>query len=565
MNVKIRFASLLMLFACLTACGQEQGRQMQQTASSALEGEWVGGFQIGEISGYLRFDIVAEGEQLQIVLDTVSPGSPQGSALRDLNHDESVVRFVLTLGTEVFPFEGQLQGDSFAGMVRSGVQEGSFDLVRPRSQAQYDPAFFGRYEGAYEIAPNQLIFVRRHDYLSPQAPYGFDLTRLFYMDESGNRRFLYPSSDNTFFAGPTTFIPTPIEHTLEFVSNVEGEVIGIRWRDRGEPERFVPRATVYRDEEVRFRNGDVDLAGRLTVPEGRGPHPAIVLVHGWGHRTRNAEYLIVADVFARHGIAALVYDKRGTGGSEGDWQQTSISDHADDALAAVRLLQGRSDIDPGQVGIFTTSFGGLVTPLAASRSKDVAFLILTASPAISQAERHPYIMLPTLRALGWSEKELEEAVAFMKLEAEFLMTRSNWPKLREAIERARGTIWFPRTRTGEASATTEDHPFWKCAQCDIRQLNGRYDPRPALRQLTCPLLAIFGELDEAVTLDPNRSVLEQMLREGEHPDFTIRVLPNAGHGMGFREGTSIAARKRYAPGYLDTMISWLLERVEVNR
>jgi len=533
-----------------------------QAQSSVLDGEWVGGFRIAEISGYLRFDVVSEGEQLRIVLGFVSPVRPQGSALRDLARDESVVRFVLALGTEVFAFEGQLQGDSLMGIVRSGVQEGSFDLVRTRSQAQYDPAFFDRYEGVYEIAPNQLIFVRRHDYLSPRVPYGFERTRLFYMDESGNTRFLYPSSDSTFFAGPTTLVPTPIERTLEFVSNAKGEVIGIRWRDRGEPERFVPRATVYRDEEVRFRNGDVDLAGRLTVPEGKGPHPAIVLVHGWGARTRNAMGAIVADVFARHGIAALVYDKRGTGGSEGDWQQTSISNHADDALAAVRLLQGRSDINPRQVGIFTTSYGGLVTPLAASRSKDVAFLILVASPAISQTERYPYIMLPTLRALGWSEKELEEAVAFMKLEAEFLMARSNWHKLREAIERARGTIWFPRTRTGEASATTEDHPFWESAQGNVAL--STYDPRPALRQLTCPVLAIFGEFDEAVTVDPNRFVLERMLRDGEHPDFTIRVLPDADHSMLWGAGP-LADRSRWAPGYFDTMISWLLERVEVNR
>ena len=529
-----------------------------QAQSSALEGEWVGGFWIGEISSYLRFDVVSEAQQLRIVLAAVSPGGPQGSALRDLARNGSVVRFVLALGTEVFAFEGQLQGDSLVGLVRSGVQEGSFDLVRTRSQAQYDPAFFGRYEGAYEIAPNQLIFVRRHDYLSPRAPYGFDRTRLFYMDEFGNYRLLYPSSDSTFFAGPS-MIPTPIEQTLAFVSNADGEVIGVRWRDRGAPERFAPRATVYREEEVRFRNGDVDLAGRLLVPEGRGPHPAIVLVHGWGARTRNDVGKIAADVFARHGIAALVYDKRGTGGSAGDWQQTSISDHADDALAAVRLLQGRSDINPQQVGIFTTSFGGLVTPLAASRSKDVAFLILVVSPAISQAERYPYMMLPTLRALGWSEKELEEAVAFMKLEAEFLMTRSDWPKLREAIERARGTRWFPRTQTGEASATTEDHPFWESAQGNLT-----YDPRPALRQLTCPVLAIFGEFDEAVTVDPNRSVLERMLREGEHPDFTIRVLPDANHGMRLIAGPGVQS-SRYAPGYFDTMISWLLERVEVNR
>ncbi len=118
-----------------------------QAQSSALDGEWVGGYRIGEISGYLRFDVVSEGQQLRIVL-----------------------------GTEVFAFEGQLQGDSLIGIVRSGVQEGSFDLARTRSQAQYDPAFFGRYEGAYEIAPNQLIFVRRSDNLSRQAPYGFERT-----------------------------------------------------------------------------------------------------------------------------------------------------------------------------------------------------------------------------------------------------------------------------------------------------------------------------------------------------------------------------------------------------
>ena len=127
-------ALALVIFMPLTA----------QAQSSALEGEWVGGFRIGEISGYLNFDVVSEGQQLRIVLLSVTPRRGQDSSLRDLAHDGSVVRFVLALGTEVFAFEGQLQGNSLVGMVRSGVQEGSFDLVRTRSQAQYDPAFFSR-------------------------------------------------------------------------------------------------------------------------------------------------------------------------------------------------------------------------------------------------------------------------------------------------------------------------------------------------------------------------------------------------------------------------------------
>jgi hypothetical protein len=103
----------------------------------------------------------------------------------------------------------------------------------------------------------------------------------------------------------------------------------------------------YKQEDVRFRNGDVTLAGTLTIPLTRGPHPAIVFTHGGGPDTRDLSRFY-ADLFARRGVASLIYDKRGVGQSapELDWGRSSFDDLAGDALAGVSFLKSRKEITP---------------------------------------------------------------------------------------------------------------------------------------------------------------------------------------------------------------------------
>src|SRR5262245_64713615 len=91
-----------------------------------------------------------------------------------------------------------------------------------------------------------------------------------------------------------------------------------------------------RTESVRFQSGAVTLAGTLFIPDERGPHPAIVLFHGSGPEPRN---LMVADWFARHGVVALTYDKRGVGESTGDFRAVSFTELSNDGLAAIQLLK----------------------------------------------------------------------------------------------------------------------------------------------------------------------------------------------------------------------------------
>ena len=137
----------------------------------------------------------------------------------------------------------------------------------------------------------------------------------------------------------------------------------------------------FNQEEVSFRNGDVTLSGTLLLPLTKGPHAAVVFLHGAGSEGRHGARFL-AEYLTRYGIAALIYDKRGVGKSTGDWKRSDFSDLAGDAIAGIHFLQQRNEINPKQIGLYGHSQGGMIAPLTASRSKDVAFIISGASSAV---------------------------------------------------------------------------------------------------------------------------------------------------------------------------------------
>ena len=165
-------------------------------------------------------------------------------------------------------------------------------------------------------------------------------------------------------------------------------------------------------EQVRFQNGDVSLAGTLVLPRSRGPHPAVVFVHGSGRQTRDY-YRTFADHFAKRGIAGLAYDKRGVGESTGEFPHdtvSSFSDLADDALEGLAFLQSRQDIDPGRVGLWGASQGGWLGPLAASRSDKVAFVICVSGAGVDADTQMNFAIPNLLRAEGSTEGEIKQAL-----------------------------------------------------------------------------------------------------------------------------------------------------------
>lgn len=160
-------------------------------------------------------------------------------------------------------------------------------------------------------------------------------------------------------------------------------------------------ALAYRTEEVAFANGDVTLRGTLYLPSRRGQHPAVVLLHGAGRSPRH-ESRFYARMYARKGIAALAYDKRGSGGSSGDLEGATYQALGDDAVQAVELLRRHPEVDPERVGIRGISEGEWTGVLAA-RKAHPAFVVIVSGAAMSPAEQVAYETADRVRRAGYGE------------------------------------------------------------------------------------------------------------------------------------------------------------------
>ncbi len=341
-----------------------------------------------------------------------------------------------------------------------------------------------------------------------------------------------------------------------------------------------PEPLPYVEEEVTFRNAAITLAGTLTLP-GSGappPHPAAVMITGSGPQNRDEElfgfrpFHAIADHLTRNGIAVLRYDDRGVGGSTGSVSEATTEDFARDVLAAVDFLKHRSDIDPERIGLIGHSEGGIVAPLASSMSDDVTFMVLMAGTSVSGAEI--IIEQGTLiaRASGVSEAEIERQLDFQRRTFDAVRSGDGWDELAADLEtRLRESI--TAMPDAQRNAITDvDAYVGAQIQAQLTALQTPwfryfldYDPTATLRRIDTPVLALFGELDLQVPPAQNRGPLEQALRDGNHPDYTVRVLPRANHL--FITATTgspteyATLEKVFVPEFLPLITEWILERV----
>src|SRR5437870_3259745 len=243
-----------------------------------------------------------------------------------------------------------------------------------------DEQVLREYTGVYRWDPNAFVYLQMWEEGS-----GFGNPKLVAFDESGEVRTLYPTDRDEFFTGPGFAIPAPVESRVEFQRDSTGKIISLTWRRDGAVPRTARRVEIEKHEDVRFSSGDIQLAGTLISPTRSSKYPAIILVHGSG--AENREYMLPwARFLIRHGMAILGYDKRGVGGSTGDWNTASFDDLAGDVVAAFEYLKTRSDIDPAHIGVLGISQAGWIMPLAAVRAKDLGFLISISGAGVPAAE-----------------------------------------------------------------------------------------------------------------------------------------------------------------------------------
>ena len=293
----------------------------------------------------------------------------------------------------------------------------------------------------------------------------------------------------------------------------------------------------YREEEVSYPNtrAGIKLAGTLTLPKGAGPFPAALLITGSGKQNRDEElvghkpFLVLSDYLTRRGIAVLRVDDRGMGGSTGDFDKATSADFATDVLAGVSFLKARSDIRPDRIGLIGHSEGGLIAPMVAVQSPDVAFIVLMAGTSVSGETILAAQQSMILQANGTPEAEVHANEAALK--KAFVI-------LREESDPAKARVRLVQSARGSAAILSNDKraDFEKSLEQEVDTLNGpwmryflKYDPALTLRKVTCPVLALFGELDLQVPAKLNRAPMEAALQAGGNHDYTVRVLPGLNH------------------------------------
>ncbi len=297
----------------------------------------------------------------------------------------------------------------------------------------------------------------------------------------------------------------------------------------------------YRSEDIRYENkpGGVKLAGTLTLPVGNGPFPAVVMITGSGAQDRDESilghkpFLVIADALTRRGIAVLRVDDRGVGGSTGGTTDSTSEDFAGDALAGVAFLKGRKEIDPARIGLVGHSEGGLIAPIAAARSKDVAFIVLLAGTGLpgidilkAQAEliakaegasesELKYSREAQRRALDIFLKEKDEKVARTKLVAAMKEMLAALPEAeKKALAEAGGEV-------SEGMIDQFNNAWFRSFLT--------FDPRPTLRKVRCPVLAINGEKDLQVPCKQNLAEIDKALKAGGNRHVKTIAFPGLNH------------------------------------
>ncbi|RZJ47006.1 MAG: alpha/beta fold hydrolase [Brevundimonas sp.] len=315
----------------------------------------------------------------------------------------------------------------------------------------------------------------------------------------------------------------------------------------------------YRSEDVVIPTtmAGVQLAGTLTVPEGLGPFPAVLLITGSGQQDRDETvfghkpFWILADALTRQGVAVLRVDDRGVGGSTGPLATATSADFALDAGASVAFLNTRPEIAHARIGLIGHSEGGTIAPLVAEAHPNVAFVVLIAGPAVSGGDLLIEQSRATLQASGAAPAMVETTVG-----AQTRVMRA----VAANAESADAVVAAVSPLLMEAGMS-ETQARTSAAQLSIPWSRWfiAHDPQTSLRALHVPLLAVYGGKDTQVPAEQNAVALRAVV-----PSAEIVTLPNLNHLMQ-PANTGLVAEYQtiettFDPDALKTIVDWVAAR-----
>lgn len=273
-------------------------------------------------------------------------------------------------------------------------------------------------------------------------------------------------------------------------------------------------------EKISFTNDKFKLVGTLYKPAQRVCWPAVVMIHDQGSK-RNGDFWPHPMFFARHGIGVLTYDKRGTGNSQGNWQNSTFSDLADDALGAIRYLQSREDVMRDQIGLWAQGEGGYISSIISQTNiEQISWFVFLSFFPLPPAQKRILDKKINLTRLNFNEQEISEAVEYEEQVFEILGSDYKWNHLDSLLFKFQDRTWFPYA----------DKVYSKYdKRWDFFRLNMHFDPMPFFKKIAKPVLNIFPQCD-------GNRVYKESLRSFNNAlktktNITYKLIPNCDYSL----------------------------------
>jgi len=318
----------------------------------------------------------------------------------------------------------------------------------------------------------------------------------------------------------------------------------------------------YHEEDVAYSNpaAKIQLAATLTIPSGKGPFPAVLLMAGSGPHDRDESimghkpFLVLADYLTRKGIVVLRADKRGVGKSGGDYGQAVMADFASDAGAGVAYLKTRQEVDPHKIGLVGHSEGGIEAPMVAMSDPDVAFVVMMAGPGVPGEQLLAAQLVLIERAAGKSDAEIEKDASIQRDVLATIKKDKNSTELEKDLRLVMARK-VPEAQIG-MQVKVVSSPWFR----DLLE----YDPAVTLTKLRCPVLAINGERDLQVPPEQNLPPIRKALEAAGNKNSEVAELPGLNHLFQTAQTGAISEyseiEETISPSALEKVASWILKQ-----
>lgn len=274
-------------------------------------------------------------------------------------------------------------------------------------------------------------------------------------------------------------------------------------------------------QERTFASVGAQLSGSLYVPKVGRPVPLLIVFHAASSPMRDAPlYRHLTDALPPLGIAVFVFDRRGSGKSGGNLEDSDYNLLADDGIAAQKMFAKDAHIDARRIGFWGLSQGGWLSLLAASRNPEAAFAISISAPMTTPDVQMIFASQNILRIRGFSQADIDQASAARVARDDFMRGKRDRASTQAVLDAAASKPWFQYIYLGK---TFQDPRQSRWAK-EIA-----HDPLATLDKVRQPALVIYGAADPWV---PVRTSVERIQASArKHPNVEVAVIAGADHAM----------------------------------